>query len=56
MNFMPRNVDFLITRIWGRPIADERLAFEFLFDDTFVVAWARKVHGLGGEGSSLPNW
>jgi DNA-binding transcriptional LysR family regulator len=31
-----RNVDLLITRIWG-PIADERLAFEFLFDESFVV-------------------
>ena len=32
-----RNVDFLIARRFG-PIADERLDFEFLFDDSFVVA------------------
>src|SRR5206468_1715976 len=32
-----RNVDLLIVREFG-PIADERLDFEFLFDDSFVVA------------------
>jgi DNA-binding transcriptional LysR family regulator len=32
-----RNVDFLIARRFG-PLADERLDFEFLFDDSFVVA------------------
>src|SRR4029079_29325 len=32
-----RNVDLLIARRFG-PIADERLDFEFLFDDSFVVA------------------
>ena len=31
-----RNVDLLITRRWA-PITDERLGFEFLFDDSFVV-------------------
>ena len=31
-----RNVDLLITRRVG-PIADERLSFEFLFDDTLIV-------------------
>lgn len=42
-----RNVDFLITRRWG-PIADQRLDFEFLFDDSFVVVagalnpWVRR--------------
>jgi DNA-binding transcriptional LysR family regulator len=42
-----RNVDLLITRRWG-PIADERLDFEFLFDESFVVVagahnpWARR--------------
>ena len=42
-----RNVDLLIARRFG-PIADERLDFEFLFDDSFVVAagvqnpWARR--------------
>ena len=42
-----RKVDFLITRKWG-PFADDRLAFEFLFDDPFVVAagaqspWVRR--------------
>src|SRR5205085_11223445 len=42
-----RNVDLLIGRRFG-PIADERLAFEFLFDDPSVVAagaqspWARR--------------
>ena len=32
-----RNVDFLIVRRFG-PAADERLDFEFLFDDAYVVA------------------
>ena len=32
-----RNVDLVIARRFG-PIADERLDFEFLFDDSFVVA------------------
>jgi DNA-binding transcriptional LysR family regulator len=32
-----RNVDLLITRRFG-PIADERLCFEILFDESFVVA------------------
>ena len=42
-----RNVDLLITREFG-PLADERLSFEFLFDDAFVVAagaqnpWVRR--------------
>jgi DNA-binding transcriptional LysR family regulator len=42
-----RNVDLLITRRWG-PIADERLDFEFLFDESFVVVagannpWVRR--------------
>ncbi len=42
-----RNVDLLIVRRFG-PIADERLDFEFLFDDSFVVAagaqnpWVRR--------------
>ena len=42
-----RNVDLLIVRSFG-PIADERLDFEFLFDDSYVVAagaqnrWARR--------------
>jgi DNA-binding transcriptional LysR family regulator len=42
-----RNVDLLIVREFG-PIADERLDFEFLFDDSFVVAagaqnqWVRR--------------
>lgn len=42
-----RNVDLLIVRKFG-PILDERLSFEFLFDDVFVVAagaqsqWARR--------------
>ena len=31
-----RTVDFLIARRFG-PIADERLDFEFLFDDSFVI-------------------
>ena len=31
-----RNVDLLITREFG-PLADERLSFEFLFNDSFVV-------------------
>ena len=42
-----RNVDLLLARRFG-PIADERLDFEFLFDDSSVVAagaqspWARR--------------
>src|SRR5262245_13738153 len=42
-----RNVDLLIVRRFG-PLADERLSFEFLFDDSFVVAagaqspWTRR--------------
>jgi DNA-binding transcriptional LysR family regulator len=42
-----RNVDLLAARRFG-PIADERLSFEFLFDDSFVVVagaqhpWARR--------------
>jgi DNA-binding transcriptional LysR family regulator len=42
-----RNVDVLLARRFG-PIADERLSFEFLFDDLSVVAvgaqspWARR--------------
>jgi DNA-binding transcriptional LysR family regulator len=42
-----RNVDLLIARRFG-PIADEHLDFEFLFDDSFVVAagaqssWVRR--------------
>jgi DNA-binding transcriptional LysR family regulator len=40
-----RNVDLLIARRFG-PIADERLGFEFLFDDSFVAGvqhpWARR--------------
>jgi DNA-binding transcriptional LysR family regulator len=42
-----RNVDFVISRRFS-PIADDRLDFEFLFDDSYVVAasaetrWARR--------------
>ena len=42
-----RNVDLVILRSFG-PISDERLDFEFLFDDSYVVAvgvqnrWARR--------------
>jgi DNA-binding transcriptional LysR family regulator len=42
-----RNVDLLITREF-RPLADERLSFEFLFDDSFIVVagaqnpWVRR--------------
>jgi DNA-binding transcriptional LysR family regulator len=42
-----RNVDLLLARKFG-PLADERLSFEFLFDDSSVVAagaqspWARR--------------
>ena len=31
-----RNVDFLIARRFG-PIADERLDFEFLYDNSYIV-------------------
>jgi DNA-binding transcriptional LysR family regulator len=42
-----RNVDMLIAWRWG-PIVDERLAFEFLYDDSYVVVaspqnrWTRR--------------
>jgi DNA-binding transcriptional LysR family regulator len=42
-----RNVDLLVTRRWV-PIADERLEFEFLFDESFVIVagaqnrWVRR--------------
>ena len=42
-----RNVDLLIAARWG-PLVDERLEFEFLFDDQYVVVagaqsrWARR--------------
>src|SRR5215510_7032777 len=58
-----RNVDLLIVRRFG-PLADERLSFEFLFDDSFVVAagaqspWTRRrrieLAELAGEPWVLP--
>src|SRR5450755_885286 len=58
-----RNVDLLIVRRFG-PIADERLDFEFLFDDSFVVAagvhnpWVRRrkieLAELANESWVLP--
>jgi DNA-binding transcriptional LysR family regulator len=39
-DLIERNVDFLIERIFD-PILDERLGFEFLFDETFVVGGLR---------------
>jgi DNA-binding transcriptional LysR family regulator len=58
-----RNVDLLITRRFG-PIADERMGFEFLFDDPYVVAagarssWIRrrriKLAELENEAWTLP--
>ena len=58
-----RNVDLLIARRFG-PIADERLDFEFLFDDSFVVAagaqnpWVRRrrieLAELVNESWALP--
>jgi DNA-binding transcriptional LysR family regulator len=58
-----RNVDLLIARRFG-PIADERLSYELLFDDTYVVAagaqspWARRrrieLAELVGESWTLP--
>jgi len=58
-----RNVDLLITRRW-RPIEDERLGFEFLFDDSFVVVagaqnpWVRRrrivLSELLNEAWALP--
>lgn len=58
-----RNVDLLVTRKFGS-IADERLAFHFLFDDSSVVAtgakspWVRRrnitLAGLAGERWVLP--
>jgi DNA-binding transcriptional LysR family regulator len=58
-----RNVDFLIVRRFG-PAADERLDFEFLFDDAYVVAagaqnrWVRRCRielaELASESWTLP--
>lgn len=58
-----RNVDILIARNFG-PIADERLGFEFLFDDSFVVVagvrspWMRRrriaLAELENESWTLP--
>ena len=58
-----RNVDLLIARRFG-PITDERLDFEFLFDDSYVVAtgaqspWVRRrkltLADLVGEPWVLP--
>ena len=41
-----RKLDFLITRKWG-PIVDERLDFELLFEDSFVVVAGAKNRGVG---------
>ena len=59
-----RNVDLLIVRRFG-PLADERLSFEFLFDDSFVVAagaqspWTRRrrieLAELAREPWTLPS-
>jgi DNA-binding transcriptional LysR family regulator len=58
-----RNVDLLITRRFG-PIADERMDFEFLFDDPYVIAagarssWSRRrrieLAELASEAWTLP--
>ncbi len=58
-----RNVDLLIVRSFG-PVADERLDFEFLFDDFYVVAagaqnpWVRRrrieLAELANESWVLP--
>src|SRR5262249_43709352 len=58
-----RNVDLLIARSFG-PLAGERLGFEFLFDDAYVVVagaqnpWVRRgrvaLSGLVGGGWTLP--
>ena len=58
-----RNVDLLITRSLG-PIADERLGYEFLFEDKYVIAagaqspWVRRrrieLAELAGESWTLP--
>jgi DNA-binding transcriptional LysR family regulator len=59
-----RNVDLLIARKFG-PLEDEQLGFEFLFDDSFVVAagarspWVRRrrieLAELAGELWTLPS-
>lgn len=58
-----RNVDLLVARRAG-PVADERLGFEFLFDDSFVIAagvqspWVRRrriaLAELANESWTLP--
>src|SRR5260370_62477 len=58
-----RNVDLLIVRRFG-PTADERLDFEFLFDDSYVVAagaqnqWGRRgrieLAGMASESWDPP--
>jgi DNA-binding transcriptional LysR family regulator len=60
---MERNVDLLITREY-RPLADERLSFEFLFDESLVVVagaqnpWVRRrritLTDLLNESWALP--
>lgn len=47
-----RNVDFLITRRFG-PLADERLEFEFLFDDSLVVATGARSPWVRRRGVTL---
>src|SRR5260370_33704889 len=46
-----RNVDLLITREF-RPLADERLSFELLFDDSFVVVAGAQKPVVGARRSA----
>jgi DNA-binding transcriptional LysR family regulator len=49
-----RNVDFLITRQWSQ-IDDERLSFEFLFDESFVVVVGAQNHWVRRRRVALPD-
>jgi DNA-binding transcriptional LysR family regulator len=50
-----RNVDFLIARRFTS-IADERLDYELLFDDSYSVVREHKTHGLAGAELICPTW
>jgi len=50
-----RNVDFLIARRFTS-IADERLDYELLFEDSYSLVVGTQNPWLGGVGSTWPSW
>ena len=54
-DLLERTVDLLVVRKFG-PIADDRLNFEPLFDDSLSSLRARKAHGRCGATLGLLNW